>query len=268
MAKALTIVDGGKAKPAKRKGISPKVRFEVFKRDGFKCQYCGKCAPEVILNVDHIHPVSKGGEDDMMNYITSCFDCNSGKSDRLLSDDSALSKQRAQLEELNERREQLEMMLRWRDGLKDIDTDSLEKLEEASEEVAVGWHLNDSGRNTARKLLKTFGLVAVLDAIEVAGRQYIKLDADGDAIGDSVTAAWNKVGGICRMASQPDWMRDLFYARGILRNRVSYCNDNMALGLMKEAVQRGASTEEIKTLVLGVRNWTQFRDEILTLGCE
>ncbi|MFX5785200.1 HNH endonuclease, partial [Acinetobacter baumannii] len=47
---------------ATRKNISTKTRFEVFKRDSFKCQYCGRCAPEVILHVDHIHPVSKGGE--------------------------------------------------------------------------------------------------------------------------------------------------------------------------------------------------------------
>lgn len=31
----------------KRKAISKRVRFEVFKRDSFKCQYCGKCAPDV-----------------------------------------------------------------------------------------------------------------------------------------------------------------------------------------------------------------------------
>lgn len=261
MANALTVVDGGKPKAAKRKAISKKVRFEVFKRDGFKCQYCGKCAPEVILNVDHIHPVSKGGDDDMMNYITSCFDCNSGKSDRLLSDDSALVKQRAQLEELNERREQLEMMLQWRDGLKLIDEESLASIEEAWEEVAVGWHLNESGRNTARKMLKTFGLAAVLDAIEVAGRQYLKFNADGDAIGDSVTAAWNKVGGICRMASQPESMRKLYYARGILRNRV-YVNEGYVMVLMKDAVEKGMDPDSILELAKVVRNWTEFKNEL------
>jgi 5-methylcytosine-specific restriction endonuclease McrA len=39
--------------------ISRKIRFEIFKRDSFKCQYCGRSAPEIVLNVDHINPVSK-----------------------------------------------------------------------------------------------------------------------------------------------------------------------------------------------------------------
>jgi hypothetical protein len=258
MGTALRAVEGGR--PG-RKTITQKTRFEVFKRDGFKCQYCGKCAPEVILNVDHIHPVSKGGEDDMMNYITSCFDCNSGKSDRLLSDDSVVAKQRAQLAELSERREQLEMMLQWRDGLKQIDEDSLERIEAAYESAAIGWHLNDSGLNTARKLLKTFGLIAVLDAIELAGRQYIKIGEDGKAIAESVHSAWSKVGGICRMASQPEFMRKLYYARGILRNRI-YVNEAYVMQLMKKAVEGGMEPESIVELAKVVRNWTDFKNEL------
>jgi CRISPR/Cas system Type II protein with McrA/HNH and RuvC-like nuclease domain len=64
--------------------ISKKIRFEVFKRDGFRCAYCGKTPPEVMLEVDHIDPKSKGGEDDINNLITACFDCNRGKRNILL----------------------------------------------------------------------------------------------------------------------------------------------------------------------------------------
>lgn len=59
--------------------ISQRIRFEVFKRDGFICQYCGKTPPNIILELDHINPVSKGGTDDINNLITSCFECNRGK---------------------------------------------------------------------------------------------------------------------------------------------------------------------------------------------
>lgn len=60
--------------------ITKKIRFEIFKRDGFTCQYCGKHPPEVTLEIDHIKPKSKKGNDDINNLITSCFDCNRGKS--------------------------------------------------------------------------------------------------------------------------------------------------------------------------------------------
>lgn len=61
-------------------------RFEVFARDGFTCQYCGTRPPEVVLEVDHIHPVSKGGSDEILNLITSCYDCNRGKRAKIISE--------------------------------------------------------------------------------------------------------------------------------------------------------------------------------------
>lgn len=45
----------------KRKAISTRTRFEVFKRDGFRCMYCGRTPPTVLLHVDHIIAVSNGG---------------------------------------------------------------------------------------------------------------------------------------------------------------------------------------------------------------
>ena len=77
-----------------RTPISKKLRFEVFKRDKFACNYCGKQAPNVVLEIDHIEPVSKGGTNEILNLITSCYDCNRGKSNIKIDDDSAISKQR------------------------------------------------------------------------------------------------------------------------------------------------------------------------------
>lgn len=64
-----------------RKSISKRLRFEVFKRDSFCCQYCSAKPPAVPLEIDHIVPVSKGGKNNIDNLITACFDCNRGKSD-------------------------------------------------------------------------------------------------------------------------------------------------------------------------------------------
>jgi len=54
--------------------INKKIRFEVFERDNFTCQYCGKKVPDVILEVDHIIPKSRSGKDDLINLITSCLE--------------------------------------------------------------------------------------------------------------------------------------------------------------------------------------------------
>ncbi|CAB4157509.1 HNHc domain containing protein [uncultured Caudovirales phage] len=64
---------------AKRKGLSAKVRFDVFKRDGFVCQYCGAHPPAVILHCDHVKPVAEGGTNATENLVTACQDCNQGK---------------------------------------------------------------------------------------------------------------------------------------------------------------------------------------------
>lgn len=64
---------------AERSNISRRLRFEVLKRDGHTCRYCGASAPDVTLTVDHVVPVSLGGSDDPSNLVAACVDCNSGK---------------------------------------------------------------------------------------------------------------------------------------------------------------------------------------------
>lgn len=64
--------------------LTPRLRFAVLQRDGFRCRYCGHHPPDVQLQVDHIVPRSRGGSDDPENLPTACSDCNQGKSARLL----------------------------------------------------------------------------------------------------------------------------------------------------------------------------------------
>lgn len=70
---------------AEPKSISPRRRFEIFQRDGFRCGLCGRDAAhdQVRLQVDHMQPRSKGGGNEDANLWTLCADCNVGKSDRL-----------------------------------------------------------------------------------------------------------------------------------------------------------------------------------------
>lgn len=241
----------------KRKGISKSVRFEVFKRDSFTCQYCGAKAPDVLLELDHIQPVSKDGDSDVMNLVTACKPCNLGKSDRELDDDSVIRKQQAQLEELNARREQLEMMLTWREGMKDLQGEQLEIVLEAWSQAATGWSLNDIGRKEAEKLLKRFGLQSMLDAIDVAQEAYIRYDADGKATQDSVNLGWRKLGGICAVSAMPPAEKRLRYVTGILRKRLMYVPYDV-LRTLRSAHQAGVDAEAMVEEAKYCKNWTEF----------
>jgi hypothetical protein len=88
--------------------LSIRTRFEVFKRDEFRCRYCGRRSPEVVLEVDHIVPTCEGGTDDEMNLVTSCWECNRGKGGVPLTTVLTGEDPHDKAVELLERRRQLE----------------------------------------------------------------------------------------------------------------------------------------------------------------
>lgn len=70
--------------PPGRRPISTALRSAVFSRDGKICAYCGET--EGPFEIDHIHPVSRGGTDDLANLAVACFSCNRGKSNLTLKE--------------------------------------------------------------------------------------------------------------------------------------------------------------------------------------
>jgi len=248
----------------KRKPISPKIRFEVFKRDSFTCQYCGQKAPDVVLETDHILPVSKEGTNDILNLITSCWDCNRGKGARKLDDDTEIKKQQAQLEELNERRLQLEQMLKWREGLRDIGGDELDTASEYWHKAVSPFSLTETGKSDIKKLVKKFGVIYILDAIDVSVDAYLKYNSDGKPTDESVGVCFSKLGGICFRRKFPEKVKnskDAYYVRGILRNRV-YVNESIIMRLLANAEKLNVDMEGVKDLAKICNNWTEFRSSI------
>jgi 5-methylcytosine-specific restriction endonuclease McrA len=60
-----------------------RVRMVVFYRDGGACMKCGKPVPKDGFHIDHIVPISKGGDEwDLKNLELSCPDCNLRKGAR------------------------------------------------------------------------------------------------------------------------------------------------------------------------------------------
>jgi len=249
----------------KRKGLSKKTRFEVFKRDSFTCQYCGGQAPDVVLRVDHINPVAGGGDNDILNLITSCEPCNQGKGARTLDDNSVITKQKAQLDELNKRREQLEMMLQWREALATLDADYVAAIEDRFKDE-TGCHLTESGRSTVKRWLKRFPLSEILSALDDALGSYYKGgdpedgERNNELAGKSFSMVPRIIGAKKRNADKP-WMKDLFYVRAIVRNRM-YCNERVAIDLIERVYDLGGDIEDMKDWAKQARNWTNWRNEM------
>lgn len=173
-------------KMAKRQALKKGIRFEVFKRDSFTCQYCGAKAPDVILEVDHIIPVKEGGTDGIMNLITSCRDCNRGKSCKKISDNSVVIKRQKAAEDAQERLEMMRMLAQWQEELLTETEMQIEQLEGLMRKYYPDKGLTETGRRNIIKLIKQFSYQEVYDAFDTALCYY-----------DSVERAFDKIGGIC-----------------------------------------------------------------------
>ena len=62
----------------KRPRPQPKLtRLEIFHRDRYTCQYCGKETRQLTL--DHVIPRHQGGEHNWENVVSACVPCNRRK---------------------------------------------------------------------------------------------------------------------------------------------------------------------------------------------
>jgi len=240
---------------AKRKNISKKIRFEVFKRDGFSCQYCGEKSPDVVLVIDHIMPVSKGGTNNILNLITSCFDCNSGKSNIEISDNSVITKQRKQLDDLQERREQLKMMFEWQEGLLSIEQEAVERICS----LWAGWSTTSKiaplGEKAIKKLLKSYGVERIINAMKIALDTY-----------EDTGTAFKKIGAILKMQNSDKnnpHLKDAFYIRGIIKNRFPKdYNSKTAIIIILKAIELNVDIDSLTSRTKTVPSWDVWKKEI------
>lgn len=151
-----------------RRSTGKRLRFEILKRDGFACRYCGADATMGVLHVDHVIPVVDGGTDDPANLVTACASCNLGKSDVSISE-SRLAR-RAGADELLEQAEQIRAYLEAVKNLEDARNDVCLFLYRAWED-RTGSKTYDSAAFAIDKALSTIGLARTLEAINAVAER-------------------------------------------------------------------------------------------------
>lgn len=242
-----------------RKPISKSIRFEVFKRDKFTCQYCGKSAPDVVLHIDHIQPVSNGGDNSITNLITACAACNGGKSNRELSDDTVIAKQKSQLDELQERRDQLEMMVEWQKGLMNIEADIVAEASSIWSKLVKPFSLTESGLNQLKKLLRTYGFPEVVESMKLSAERYLEFKSDGKTYDEnSVEKTWEYVERIARsrkrMAERPS-LADAYKIIGLLKFKIDIHYPGKEAERIAYCLENGVDLESIQQIARIANSW-------------
>lgn len=230
---------------AERKNLGKKLRFEVFKRDSFTCQYCGRKAPEIILEVDHINPVKEGGTNELMNLITSCIDCNRGKGARKISDSSILKKQINQIEELNIKRQQLEMMIEWKNGLKDLDNDIYNAAFNYWSDIFDSCPLNENGKHKIKILIKKVGLSMVIDEMKNCSETYYDTFKTEHENSEFI---FNKLVSRIYYLDLPIYKQKISYIKGILRNKMRYLNEKKFYSIISD-INNKESTDLLSFII-------------------
>lgn len=101
--------------------------------------------------------------------------------------------------------------------------------------------------------------------MDVAAEQYLEFESETKVTSESWERAFDKISGICRVTRQskddPD-LRELYYIRGILRNRLNYFNHGQALQYLKNARAWGVSMDTLKSIAYNTRSWTSFKYDV------
>lgn len=176
---------------AGRKPIPKRIRFEVFKRDSFTCQYCGAHPPGVILHVDHIVAVASGGENEIDNLITSCEPCNAGKGavplDRVPQN---LADKAANIEEMEAQIAGYSEVIRQR-GLR-VNAD-VDRVDAVFKRASPGWQLSQSARRSVARFLERLTVYDLIEAMEIACE---RMDPEGGRIFNYFCGVcWNRIRG-------------------------------------------------------------------------
>ena len=240
----------------KRKGISKRVRFEVLKRDAFTCQYCGKNAPDVILHLDHIKPVSKGGNNGILNLVTSCQSCNAGKSDIELSDKSAVKKQQKQLADMAEKHEQIKLMVEWRESIQNSEDLLVDSVADLISDLLVDKSPNDHGRMLIRKSIKRSSYQDVFEAVNKAYSQSDSIDDFSRKWAKSISYAGKK---------QDELSKRINYAKGILRNRFHHFEQPRFYAEVKAIGVTDEHSEDIVEVAKSCKTLSSFYSDLEAL---
>lgn len=148
------------------------------------------------------------------------------------------------------------------EDLRNFALEAVERLCAYWETYTPGRWVNENGKRRLMEWLRTYSLEELAHGMDVAATQYLRTDNEGRIIPQSWENAFWRIRGVCRteraLKDEPD-LRDLFYIRGILRNKCAKCFDNTkTLEGLRIARKNGISVEHLKEIARRSSHWDDF----------
>jgi len=247
-----------------REAIPKSVRVQVLERDHFRFVYCGQSPAvdnDVLLEVDHIHPVAKGGDNDPLNLQTLCWDCNAGKSDKTPGEIAKVRGSYKEAEAQQEKREQLEQIAEWYQRLRDNDRNAARTAVEHFSFYAGSASDYSPREQDLIKHIRQFGIDEVMTAIDIAGTQYVVTNATGEVVPESVVEARHKLAGILytrKIERRDPNQAALSHLYNTLNKRFHSVDRKRFFAVGKQVMHLGLSQNDIFSILYQSEDWNAF----------
>lgn len=160
-----------------RKSIGNAKRFRLFRRDQFRCQYCGRTPPAVVLHLDHVVPVAEGGGDEDENLLTSCSDCNHGKRDHIIDVAAVPRDYKSMGEEAKAKAKQLAEYRKHLQALRQELDQSIDMVGAAFWGSGTTWHY-ERGFSERSKVEHFINLLGLDEVVWAAGVARARIEAE------------------------------------------------------------------------------------------
>ena len=241
--------------------VYKRIKFEVFEKDSFKCQVCGAAAPNVTLT---LHRLQNNQQAEnwldpafLTTFCESCQRKNGSQESANTGNNGHLS-----LNALEERLDQLKMLINWRKGMIKIRKRQLASLVEFWQELVPSIFLSEVHKKTLLSCISKYSSDDIKEAMRLAVQEFIVVHQDGSIARDSFQMAFANIPEICYRKTKMSKTREaeeLYHIHDILEERIDgFFDSARVIQWLNYARSWDVHLEELIQMAARVTNWTQF----------
>ncbi|MBN1406916.1 MAG: hypothetical protein JW956_03965 [Calditrichaceae bacterium] len=241
-----------------------RIKYEIFEKDSFKCQSCGMGAPVVTLQLIRIQDTLQNDKWlDTAFLSTSCKICEKKKSG---ADEKNMQNVFMSIDELEERLQQLKMLINWRKGMLNIRKQQLNKIIIYWEHKIAGFETSNAQKKYLAAYISKYSCDEIQSAMDMAIDKFIKYDDDGNLDQSSILTAFSKIPEICQTkteiinAHESDGLQRI---HNQLKQTINgFFDPNRASQWLNYARSWEVPIDDLFKMASSVKSWTEFSIQV------